>query len=163
MIREIRKEYLSECVAVIRSSFQTVADELGFTEENAPGFTAFSITEERLAGHRDQEKGPMFGYFEDGRIIGYYSLMKQNERECELNHLCVLEGYRHQKIGKQLLDHAFDQEIKMGCSVMNIGIVEENVKLRKWYEANGAEHVGIEKFDFFPFTCGYMNVSYTHL
>lgn len=45
---------------------------------------------------------------------------------------------------------------KMGCSVMNIGIVEENIKLRKWYEANGAEHIGTKKFDFFPFTCGYI-------
>ena len=40
--------------------------------------------------------------------------------------------------------------------LMNIGIVEENIKLRKWYEANGAEHIGTKKFDFFPFTCGYM-------
>ena len=39
---------------------------------------------------------------------------------------------------------------------MNIGIVEENTKLRKWYEQNGAVHTGTKKFDFFPFTCGYM-------
>ena len=39
---------------------------------------------------------------------------------------------------------------------MNIGIVEENKKLRKWYEDNGAVHLGTHKFDFFPFTCGYM-------
>ena len=35
-------------------------------------------------------------------------------------------------------------------------IVEENTKLRKWYEENGAVHLGTHKFDFFPFTCGYM-------
>jgi hypothetical protein len=52
--------------------------------------------------------------------------------------------------------HAFLKVGNMGCSQVNIGIVEENVKLRKWYEANGAEHIGIEKYDFFPFTCGYM-------
>ena len=44
----------------------------------------------------------------------------------------------------------------MGCSQINIGIVEENVKLRKWYETYGAEHIRTEKYDFFPFTCGYM-------
>ena len=43
-----------------------------------------------------------------------------------------------------------------GCSLMNIGIVEENTRLRKWYEDNGAVHVGTKKFNFFPFTCGYM-------
>ena len=30
--------------------------------------------------------------------------------------------------------------------------------LRKWYERNGAVHTGTEKFDFFPFTCGYLTI-----
>ena len=42
------------------------------------------------------------------------------------------------------------------CKKMKIGIVEENKKLRKWYEAHGFIHTHAEKFDFFPFTCGYM-------
>ena len=54
------------------------------------------------------------------------------------------------------MEHAVTEARKMGCSQMNIAIVEENVKLRKWYEAHGAEHIGIEKYDLFPFTCGYM-------
>lgn len=28
--------------------------------------------------------------------------------------------------------------------------------LRKWYEKLGFVHVGTQKFEFFPFTCGYM-------
>ena len=44
----------------------------------------------------------------------------------------------------------------MGCKKMSIGIVEENKVLRKWYENNGFIHIGTKKFDFFPFTCGYM-------
>ena len=40
----------------------------------------------------------MFAYYSDGRIVGYYSLLKQNKEECELNNLCVLEEYRHKKI-----------------------------------------------------------------
>lgn len=158
MIRKINKDDFRECVAVIRSSFQTVADEFGFTVENAPGFTAFSITEEGLSKQMEQEQRGMYAYFEEGRMVGYYSLLWQNDEECELNHLCVLEGYRHQKIGQQLLEHACIQAKAMGCSLMNLGIVEENVRLRRWYEAHGAEHIGTEKFDFFPFTCGYMKI-----
>ena len=48
MIREVRREDVPECVDLIRKSFKTVADEFGFTVENAPGFTAFATTEERL-------------------------------------------------------------------------------------------------------------------
>ena len=156
MIRKIRKNEIPNCVEVIRKSFMTVADEFGFTIENAPRFTAFATTEERLVYQLEQEQRLMFVYFTDDRIVGYYSLLELSEKECELNNLCVLEEYRHKKIGEQLLEHAFYEAEKMGCSQVNIGIVEENVKLRRWYEAHGAEHIRTEKYDFFPFTCGYM-------
>ena len=156
MIRKISKNEIQNCVEVICKSFMTVADEFGFTIENAPGFPAFATTEERLIYQLEQEYRLMFAYYENEKMVGYYSLLKQNENECELSNLCVLEEYRHKKIGEQLLEHAFSEAKKIGCSQMNIGIVEENVKLRKWYEANGAEHIGTEKYDFFPFTCGYM-------
>ena len=45
---------------------------------------------------------------------------------------------------------------EMNCTKVNIGIVEENQVLRKWYEDFGFTHIGTQKFDFFPFTCGYM-------
>ena len=156
MICKLKRNEIPVCVAVICKSFMTVADEFGFTIENAPRFTAFATTEERLVYQLEQERRLMFAYYSDGRMVGYYSLLKQNEKECELNNLCVLEEYRHKKIGEQLLEHAFVESEKMGCSQMNIGIVEENVKLRKWYEAHGVEHIRTEKYDFFPFTCGYM-------
>ena len=41
---------------------------------------------------------------------------------------------------------------------IKIGIVEENKVLRKWYDSLGFIHIGTKKFDFFPFTCGYMEV-----
>ena len=58
--------------------------------------------------------------------------------------------------GKRLLEHAYETAGNQGCKLINIGIVEENIWLRKWYEQNGAVHTGTKKFDFFPFTCGYM-------
>lgn len=115
MIREIRKDEIQNCVEVICKSFMTVADEVGFTVENAPGFTAFATTENRLIYQMEQEQRQMFAFCEDGKIAGYY-----------------------------LLEHAFAEAKKLGCSQLNIGIVEENVKLRKWYKAHGVEHIGTE-------------------
>lgn len=156
MIQKISKNEMPNCVQVICKSFMTVADEFGFTIENAPRFTAFATTEERLLYQLEKEKRLMFACYENGKMVGYYSLLKQDEKECELNNLCVLEEYRHKQIGEQLLKHAISEAKKMGCLQMNIGIVEENVKLRKWYEKHGAEHMGTEKYDLFPFACGYM-------
>lgn len=156
MIKRIVNENIPECVALIRASFLSVADEFGFTEDNAPRFTAFATTDDKL--NRQLDEGcPMFAYFNDeAKIIGYYSLNLKINKECELNNLCVLYEYRHKNIGKELIEHAFSYAKQLGYKQMNIGIVEENVKLKQWYMLNGAEHLGTKKFDSFPFTCGYM-------
>lgn len=58
----------------------------------------------------------------------------QENNECELNNISVLPEYRHQEIGAKLLLHLFEMAKALGCTKMNIGIVEENKRLRKWYE-----------------------------
>lgn len=156
MIKRIREEDIAECVNVIKESFLTVADEFGFTVENAPHFTAFSTTEDRLLHQLKNEHRPMYAYYDHSKMIGYYSLALQDNNECELNNLCVLPQYRHKHVGAMLLANAYINAKEMGCNKMNIGIVEENTVLRKWYEDNGFVHTGTKKFDFFPFTCGYM-------
>ena len=86
MIKEIKEDDIAECVDVIRRSFYTVAEELGFTIDNAPRFTAFATTQDRL----------LYQYYENNdKIIGYYSLELQDNNQCELNNLCVLPQYRH--------------------------------------------------------------------
>ena len=54
------------------------------------------------------------------------------------------------------MQHAFMIVQELNCVKVNIGIVEENIKLREWYKSFGFVHTGTKKFDFFPFTCGYM-------
>ena len=156
MIRVVCQKDIFQCVNVIRKSFATVAEEFGITNENAPRFTAFASDERRITHQLTVEHRPMYGYFIDDKLIGYYSLCIKNNCECELNNLSVLPGYRHQKIGYELLKHSFEKAKELNCSKMCIGIVEENKVLRKWYENHGFVHTGTEKYDFFPFTCGYM-------
>lgn len=156
MIRKVGQEDIEKCVEVIRKSFGTVAEEFGFTVDNAPRFTAFATTEDRINWHLNGEHRPMYAYWENDAIIGYYSLLVQDNKECELNNVCVLPEYRHKGVGEELLKHAFAIANELGCTKMNIGIVEENEVLKKWYASYGFVHTGTQKFDFFPFTCGYM-------
>ena len=141
---------------LIRQSFMTVADEFGFTPENAPRFVAFSTDEDRLRYQLDEQHRLMFVYSADDRIVGFYSLLIGENYDCELGSLSVLPGYRHRGIGRALVRHAIETACEAGCTVMKLSIVEENTVLRRWYEALGAVHTGTEKFDFFPFTCGYL-------
>lgn len=156
IIKEIEEKDIDACVNVIRASFQTVADEFGFTEENAPRYTAFATDTRRIRWHLLGEQRPMYAYFDGNSIVGYYSLVLQDNNECELNNLCVLPTYRHKGVGEKLLLDSFDKAKAFGCTKINIGIVEENQILHKWYENFGFVHVGCKKFDFLPFTCGYM-------
>ena len=156
MIKRLDKEDIPECVNVIKASFLTVAEGLGFTKENAPGFTAFSISNERLTEQYKDSQRLMYAYYDKDKIVGYYSLLLQENDECELNNLSVLPEYRHQGIGEKLVRHAFDNAGESHCKKIDIGIVEENVILKQWYEKLGFVHIGTKKFDFFPFTCGYM-------
>ena len=157
MIKQITKADIPKCTKVIRESFLTVAEEFGITPENAPRFTAFATTEDRLYRQLESEHRPMFAYFDDVNIVGYYSL-KKDDGVCELNNLCTLPNYRHKKIGEKLLDDAFEQAKMLGYSKMILSLVEENKRLRRWYENHGFIHTGTEKLDFFPFTCGYMEI-----
>ncbi len=156
MIKNIDKKNIPECVQLIKNSFLTVAREFNITPKNAPRFTAFSISESKLEKQFISNSIIMRGYFENEKIIGYYSLKILCNDICELNNLCVLPDYRHRLIGNTLLTDAVLQSKNTGCKKMTIGIVEENTILRRWYEKHGFVHTGTEKFDFFPFTCGYM-------
>ena len=158
MIREVRRDEIPACVQVIRRSHRTVADEFGFTEENAPRYVAFATDENRLLWQLDQEHRLMFLEEENGVIRGFYSLLLKQDGECELGSLSVLPEYRHLGIGTELLAHAVRTARAHHCRTMLLSIVEENTVLRRWYERNGAVHTGTEKYDFFPFTCGYMEI-----
>ena len=73
MIRKVRGEEIPVCVEIIKKSFLTVADEYGFTEKNAPRFTAFATTQDRLYWHMDGEHRPMYVFEEDGALCGYFT------------------------------------------------------------------------------------------
>ena len=156
MIRQIEKTDFPECINVIRESFMTVAKQFDITQENAPAFTAYATDEAKMLHWMDNQHRPMFGYFVDGKQVGYYNLFLPGENECELGSLCVLPEYRHDGIGDTLLNDAVMRAKELGCTVMKLSIVEENTVLRKWYEQHGFIHTGTVKYDFFPFTCGYL-------
>ena len=89
-------------------------------------------------------------------VIGYMSLSKEGEDTFELHNLAVLPEYRHNGLGKLLLDHAKEAVRTLGGKSIKIGIIEESTLLKNWYIANGFVHTGTKKFDHLPFTRGYL-------
>lgn len=69
MIKKIHEKDIIECVNVIKESFITVADELGYTVDNAPRFTAFATTEDRLLYQLKNEHRPIFVYYDNEETV----------------------------------------------------------------------------------------------
>ncbi len=153
-IAPLSPEHLPLYAEVIRQSFATVARNFGWTQKDAPTFTAF-ITDEHLMSKINDDYAP-FGYFSGGKPVGFVSLTAKGDGIYELNNLAVLPDYRHFGYGRELIDFCKTKVKELGGNKITIGIVEENIVLKEWYAANGFSHTGIKKFEHQPFTAGFM-------
>ena len=115
IIQITKKEDLPKCLEVIHRSFKTVADEFGLTKENCPKHTSFIpiyfLTTQMDWGWH------MFCLYHEKEIVGYMSLSKEGDTTYELHNLAVLPEYRHNGLGKELLDHAKETVIPKGSSI----------------------------------------------
>ena len=157
MIKQLNSSDFPRAAEIIRESFATVAEDLGFTEQTFPTFTGFVTTAERLQNHAAWG-WLMYGLFENEQLVGYASVSKVKDADnvYELHNLAVLPDYRHKGYGKQLLDFCTAKVKELGGTKITIGITEENTVLKNWYTANGFIHTSTKKFDHIPITVGFM-------
>lgn len=155
MIKQIDNiKQLPVCLDIIHKSFETVAKEFNFTKENCPRHTSFmpikKLEEQFNNGYQ------MFLYSYNNNYAGFFSVYIDDNSFLELNTLGVLPEYRHNGIGKEIIDFSKKYANEHDCSKIKISIVEENKKLRKWYENLGFIHTEIKVIPDLPFTVGFM-------
>ena len=155
-IRQLKREELGEAARVVRGAFATVAEEFGLTKENCPTNGAF-LPEGRLEAQFDAGVR-MAGAFDGDVMIGFAALDLSDAEKPELEKLSVLPQSRHQGAGKLLVGWASEQARAAGAAALRIGIIEENVRLRAWYEGLGFAHTGTRVFAHLPFTVGFMEL-----
>ncbi len=153
-IIEVNNEQLPECLEVIHKSFATVAEEFGLTKENCPKHTSF-IPLYFLESQMEWGWN-MFGLFEDGQIIGYMSISKEDDNIYELHNLAVIPEHRHKCYGSKMIAYAKEVVKTLGGSKIKIGIIDESEVLKSWYISHGFNYIGNKKFDHLPFTSGYL-------
>ncbi len=157
VIRKIRFEELDACAGIIRDSFATVAKQFRLTRQNCPTNGAF-IESSWL--ETEWHKGIlMYGLYSDQTLAGFMQLEQKTPEIYELKKLAVRPEYRHLGYGTMLLSFAKQAAIELGANKITIGIIEENVVLKKWYQRNGFIHTGTKKFENLPFTAGFMELS----
>lgn len=156
MIKKVNLGEMQICSDVIKESFLPVALKFNITKENAPRYVAFSVTPEKLKEQYSNGR-EMYVYVLNKHIIGFFSLEFSCDT-CELNNLCVLPEYQHNGIGRELLNFAIHRAFEKKADKLTLSIVEENTELKEWYSSFGFIHTHTKKYDFFPFTCGYMEL-----
>ncbi|BAH06622.1 hypothetical protein CKR_1571 [Clostridium kluyveri NBRC 12016] len=156
VIKEVSLNELEECAEVIRQGFGTVAKDFGLTIENCATNGAF-IKMSRLVS--DKNRGNfMYSINVDDKIVGFMQLEKKSEEKYELEKITVLPEYRRYGYGEKLLVFAKIKVKRLNGKIISIGIIEENTILKQWYQKNGFIHKGTKKFDFLPFTVGFMEM-----
>ena len=151
-VRDVTREPLEANAALVQRSYQTVADAMGITRENAPRYTAF-ITAEQLGVERDAG-GVFYGLFVDGIQAGFVTVQQDEERRWHMRRLAVLPEYRNRGHGKQLIDRVVAHVREQGAKVLHIGIVNEQAGLKAWYEGMGFREYRHFTADHLPFTVG---------
>lgn len=142
---------LLELASVISKSFMTVAKEYTITPRNAPTNPAF-ITSDKIALSIDNGSEYWAFYDNNQNIVGCVSISPSiSENVFFIERLAVLPKYRHQGIGKELLNYACEEIKKRNANVVRIGIINENIILKKWYMDYGFEEIQIKKVDKLPF------------
>lgn len=154
-IRVALEQELARCAAVLREAFGTVARGFSLTQQNCPTNAAF-ITDERLTEEYRMGR-EQFVLCAGEEIIGFAELTIKDGQTVELGRLAVLPEHRHEGGGALLLDYAKNRARALGAQQITIGIIEENTRLRRWYEAHGFVHTGTKHFDHLPFTVGFMH------
>ena len=155
MIRTIAKDDLLDCLNIFHKGYETVAVEFGLTEENSPDRGRASLPFEKLAIEFDNGT-MMFGYFSDKKMIGYLGMKIQENGVCGLDDIIILPEYRQNGYGKELLDFCKQKAKEFGANKIRLGMIDDNKKLRKWYEDNGFVNVEYKKYDGAPYTVGKM-------
>ncbi len=155
-IRKVQFEELDSYANVIRQSFRTVAGEFGLTVQNCPTNGAFIQTERLVSDWK--QGGGMYGLYCGDNPVGFMELKEKGTGIFELEKLSVLPEHRHRGGGTLLLDFARREVSRMGGNKITIGIIEKNIRLKKWYLKHGFVHTGTANFPNLPFVSGFMEM-----
>ncbi|MBR4887565.1 MAG: GNAT family N-acetyltransferase [Clostridia bacterium] len=145
MIVPIKIEFLPSCLEIMKLSYENTAIKFGMTEENCPyrGRTCLPyhvLEDEYNAGCM------MYGYKQNEAIIGFLSLRKE-QQIMRVNDIAILPAYQNKGFGSTLIQFAIEQAKAQNCDRIILGMVYDNVPLRKWYEKMGFRTIKLKKYE----------------
>lgn len=155
-IKRIGNAELATAAQVIRESFATVANDFDLTLDNCPTNGAFTQAKHLKI---DLDKGQqLFGVYLGKKMIGFFELVYHDGYQATLEKVAVVPSERGNQYGEFILDKARKIAAEDRIEQIDIGIIKENRRLKKWYQKNGYEIVCSKQFDHLPFEVLYLQL-----
>jgi diamine N-acetyltransferase len=150
-IRPLNSVCYKAVAEILRKANATVASELKLTRENSPTNPAF-ITDNALREQMNDVR-TFYGLYLQESLSGVIALERSKEKGVFfIERLAVLPEYRHKGYGQKLMKHCFNQAGGAGAKYVSVAIINENIKLKKWYESMGFKETGQKKLPHLVFT-----------
>jgi len=156
MIKPITESDLNDCLYVLKMGFEAGAIKFGQTEENCPnrGRTRLPLSELKKEYH---EGSQMYGYFYNDKLVGFLSLSFSDER-MGINDIVVLPEHQNKGFGTSLMNFAKDEAKKRKCNKIRLGMIDDNIHLKNWYEKHGFKTVELIKYETVAYMVGKMEL-----
>lgn len=84
-----------------------------------------------------KDRSMIFGYLEDGKLLGTIWLRIDNQTDCHIVHFMVDPEHQKEGIGTKLLQKAIVFAQSKNCSQLSLEVRADNHKARRFYEKNG--------------------------
>jgi len=154
MIKSIIRSELRECLDVLKAGYEDIAIKFGMTEDNCPyrGRTRLPFVEfekEFLTGYQ------MYGYFFQEKLVGFLSLVFKENR-MDIHDLAILPEYQNNGFGSDLMRFAKEKAAERKCERIMLGMIDDNKRLKDWYEKHGFITIDQKRFDTVTYTVGKM-------
>lgn len=131
-IKELDKSYLNEFVKLDRLAFKELNDKIkGHDSKEAKKYFLINL-----------EKGKIFGYFIDKKLVGCIGIIIEDKSEyLEIMHVLVHPEFQRKGIGKELMNFAEKiaktVKLKPKPKYLRLNVKYENKKAIRFYEKEG--------------------------
>ena len=115
------------------------------------------ITEEGFK--KDINRGARYYLLKNNNdLCGCVALEQKSPDLVYLERLAVLPEHRHKGFGAMLVKHIFSEAKAIGAKRLEIGLISEDTRLKKWYQDFGFIQTSIKTVDELPFPVAFMGV-----
>ncbi len=139
---------------LISNAYQDVAKKFKLTMANCPKHPS-NCSADWINSDFERNVEYYILYYKS-QPIGCVAMEKANDRTLYIERLSILPEFRHQGLGKKLVEYIVKKAVELKVGTIGIGIIAEQEDLKKWYESLNFVFTGTKKFEHLPFTVGFM-------